>query len=61
MQDSLTVGEVARLAGVSVKTVRRAVACGELPCLRFNARVHRVRRCDFDRWFLGRLSTTGNK
>lgn len=42
----LTVGEVALLWNVSTKTVRRLIAAGRLPVLRFNARVLRITAVD---------------
>jgi excisionase family DNA binding protein len=60
-----TVGEVATRVGVSVKTVRRAIACGHLRVMKFNGRVFRVEEQALREWLdavrLGTLSTTRTK
>lgn len=59
------VGEVATRAGVSVKTVRRAITRGHLRVLRYNSRVIRVEEQALREWLdavrLGTLSTTRTK
>jgi len=41
-ETDLTLGEVAAIGGISVRTVRRLVKAGELVVLKHNARVHRI-------------------
>lgn len=43
----LTVREAARLAGVSVSTIRRWVAQGRIPSVKIDNRVH-IRRADIE-------------
>jgi hypothetical protein len=45
-----TLKEIATFARVSVRTVRRAIARGELACIQWNARVIRVSYADFIDW-----------
>jgi excisionase family DNA binding protein len=49
-KDIFSIGEVAQLTGIPVKTVRGAILAGELVALRFNARLIRVRRGDMQQW-----------
>jgi excisionase family DNA binding protein len=54
--------EAAEILGVSVRTLRRAVAAGELPCVKYNARTWRFSAVDLAIWHIskgGRLSATG--
>jgi excisionase family DNA binding protein len=48
----MTRGEAADAAFVSVATVDRAIASGDLPAIRVGPgrRLVRIRRADFDRW-----------
>ena len=48
----LRVGDVARLAGLSITTVRELIARGELPSVRIGTAV-RVRREDLTAWIAG--------
>lgn len=54
----LTVTEVAELIGVKPKTVRRWIAQGELPVVRLNARMLRVRALDVERLIAAHLDTS---
>lgn len=53
--------EAADLLGISVKTLYRAVADGELPAIKYNSRTWRFSAVDLAAWYAtkgGRLSTT---
>lgn len=53
---SYSPGECAVACGIPRRTVLRAIRAGELPALRFNARVVRVTRRDLLAW---RINCTG--
>ena len=44
-------GEAAKLLGVSVRTLRRAVIAGDLACVRYNPRVWRLRADHLAAWY----------
>lgn len=47
---SYSPGEVAAMAGICTKTVRRAILAGELAALRYNSRTLRITRSDLEAW-----------
>ena len=50
MKDDFTPGEVASACGISTKSVRRAIARGELVAFKFSARITRIKRADLESW-----------
>jgi excisionase family DNA binding protein len=63
VSDELTTGEAAALMGVSVKTILRLLAAGQIEgSLPFGKRGgYRVSRLVLERWYRNRKSTTNNR
>lgn len=50
----ISIAEAAARAGVSIPTIRRAVASGALAAYRLGPRLVRVRAADLDAWVTGK-------
>ncbi|MCB0077797.1 MAG: helix-turn-helix domain-containing protein [Anaerolineales bacterium] len=55
----LGTGEVARILGVHVQTVRRYIRAKELPAIQLTPRNYKVRQSDLDHFLDGRCTIAG--